>query len=63
MVAVCAILSGADSWVGIQTWGSGKLDWLRRYVPLENGIASHDTFWRVLVSLNAKQLESCFIRS
>ncbi|CAN7153577.1 ISAs1 family transposase [Caballeronia sp. LjRoot34] len=62
MVAVCAILSGADSWVAIQTWGTEKLDWLRRYVPLEHGIASHDTFGRVFASLNSKQFEACFIR-
>ncbi|RQR82854.1 transposase family protein [Burkholderia sp. Bp8977] len=36
-VALCAILSGADSWVAIRIWGESKLDWLRRYLPLETG--------------------------
>ena len=29
-VAPCAILSGADSWVAIQTLGEANLDWWRR---------------------------------
>lgn len=52
MVALCAILSGADSWIGIELWGQAKLDWLRRYIPLQQGIPSHDTFGRVFAALN-----------
>lgn len=62
MVALCAILSGADSWLGIQYWGEAKLDWLRRYLPLANGIPSHDTFGRVFAALDPEQFEACFIR-
>jgi predicted transposase YbfD/YdcC len=62
VVALCAILSGAHSWLGIQLWGETKLDWLRRYVPLPHGIPSHDTFGRVFAALNPVQFERCFIR-
>ncbi|CAE6737009.1 ISAs1 family transposase ISTha2 [Paraburkholderia domus] len=62
VVALCAILSGADSWVAIQTWAEAKLDWLRGYLPLVNGIASHDTFGRVFAALDAQQFEACFMR-
>ena len=62
VVALCAILSGADNWVAIQTWGEAKLDWLRRYLRLANGIASHDTFERVFAALDVQQFEACFIR-
>ncbi|MGA9914828.1 MAG: transposase family protein [Paraburkholderia sp.] len=27
VVALCAVLSGADSWVAIQAWAEAKLDW------------------------------------
>ena len=47
VVAIAAILSGADSWVGIATWGEAKIDWLRQYLKLANGVPSHDTFGRV----------------
>lgn len=62
MVALCAILSGADSWMGIELWGQAKLEWLRRHIPLQQGIPSHDTFGRVFAALNPKQFETCFIR-
>ncbi len=62
MVALCAILPGADSWLGIQVWGETKLDWLRRHIPLVHGIPSHDTFGRVFAALNSRQFEACFIR-
>ncbi|HEX7933507.1 MAG TPA: ISAs1 family transposase [Paraburkholderia sp.] len=62
VVALCAILSGADSWVAIQMWGEEKLAWLRRHIPLEQGIPSHDTFGRVFAALDPKQFEACFIR-
>ena len=38
VVALCAILCGAETWVGIQIWAQGKLEWLRRFVPLCNGV-------------------------
>lgn len=62
VVALCAILSGADSWVAIQLWAEAKLDWLRRHVPLASGVSSHDTFGRVFAALDARQFEACFMR-
>jgi hypothetical protein len=62
VVALCVILSGADSWVAIQTWAQAKLSWLRRYLPLANGIALHDPFGRVFAALDAQQFGACFIR-
>jgi hypothetical protein len=41
--------------------GQEKLDWLRRFLAFENGIASHDTFSRVFSPLDAKSFEACFI--
>ncbi|WP_191631796.1 transposase family protein [Pandoraea sputorum] len=29
LVALCAVLAGADSGSGIELWGQAKLDWLR----------------------------------
>jgi predicted transposase YbfD/YdcC len=61
LAALCAITSGADSWVSVVDWAEMKLDWLRRFLPFANGIASHDTFSRVFNLLDAKQFEACFI--
>ncbi len=61
LVAVCAVLGGADGWVDVALWGQSKLDWLRRFLPFENGIASHDTSGRVFALLDAEVFEACFI--
>jgi hypothetical protein len=47
LAAICAIISGAESWTSVVEWSEMKLDWLRQYLPFANGIASHDTFGRV----------------
>jgi predicted transposase YbfD/YdcC len=61
LVAVCAILSGADNWVDVADWGRAKLEWLRRVLPFESGAASHDTFGRVFALLDAAAFEARFI--
>jgi predicted transposase YbfD/YdcC len=60
LVALCAISSDADDWVHVAIWGDLKLDWLRRYLPFANGIASHDTFSRVFALLDADKFAECF---
>lgn len=61
-VTICAVLSGADSWTEVEWFGEIKLEWLRRFVPLVNGIPSHDTFGRVFARLDPVQLEKCFLQ-
>lgn len=61
LVAVCAVLSGADGWAGVALWGQAKLPWLRQFLPFEQGVASHDTFGRVFALLDASVFEQCFI--
>jgi hypothetical protein len=42
VVAVCAVLVGADDFVEIEEWANEKVGWLRQYLELENGIPSHE---------------------
>ena len=44
IIAVCAALCGAESWVGVETVARAKEAWFRQFLKLENGIPSHDTF-------------------
>ena len=62
LVAICAVISGAESWASVAEWGDLKLDWLRQHLPFCNGVASHDTFGRVFRLLSAHQFEACFMR-
>jgi predicted transposase YbfD/YdcC len=60
VVAVCAMLCGADNFVDIHAWAKERLDWLRRFMKLEHGIASHDTMGRVFGMLDARAVEASF---
>ena len=62
VVAVCAVLAGADDFVQIEEWAKEKLDWFRQYLKLEKGIPSHDTFGRVFAAIDAEQFGATFRR-
>ncbi len=62
VVAVCAVLVGADTFVEIEEWAEDNLEWLRRHLKLENGIPSHDTFGRVFALTDAAQFGAAFQR-
>lgn len=59
VVALCGTLAGADGWADIERFGNERLTWLRTFLPLVNGIASHDTFGRVFARLDPARLAEC----
>ena len=60
VIAICAVICGADSWVDVEMFGKSKKNWLSQLLALLNGIPSHDTFGRVFGRLNPVQFERCF---
>lgn len=60
-IAVCAVLSGADSWVDVELYGQAKHEWLATFLDLPHGIPSHDTFGRVFARLDPAAFEGCFL--
>lgn len=61
VMAVVAVLCGADTWNEIEMFCKAKEEWLTKFLDLKNGIPSHDTFNRVISSIDHKVFEEKFI--
>ena len=62
VIAVNAVLVGADTFVEIELWARERIDCLRRHLRLENGIPSHDTFGRLFGVIDPDEFEAAFRR-
>src|SRR4028119_194922 len=51
-IATCAVIGGAETWEAIAEYGRTKEAFFRRFLPLDNGIPSPDTFERVFAKLD-----------
>src|ERR1051325_644821 len=62
-IALCAMLSGAESFVDMEDYGRAKEKWLRERLglALPNGIPSHDTFNRLFSQIDPEAFEACFV--
>jgi predicted transposase YbfD/YdcC len=61
VLAVLAVMAGADGWEDIEEFGDSKIDWLKKYLELPNGIPSHDTISRVFRSLKPAAFQAAFL--
>jgi predicted transposase YbfD/YdcC len=61
VLTVCAVVSGADGWEEIEQFGQEKLDWLRKFVGLNNGVPSHDCIAYVIARVSPKGFRECFM--
>jgi predicted transposase YbfD/YdcC len=61
LIAIAAILSGANGWNEIEDYARSKRDWFQSFLVLPGGIPSHDTFNRVFSALDPEELEQSFV--
>lgn len=62
VIAICAVICGADGWTDVEAFGRAKHAWLKTFLELPNGIPSHDTFGRLFARLDPAQFKTCFLR-
>jgi len=60
MIAICAVISGAEGWNDIEEFGQMKKKWLSNFLELGNGIPSHDTFRIVFSLLDPEEFRKSF---
>jgi len=61
VIAVCAVICGADDFVAIAAFGEKKREWFARFLDLCNGIPSHDRFNAILAAIKPAEFEKCFL--
>lgn len=60
LLVLCATMSGMEDFTEIELWGGQRLDFLRRFLPFERGIPSHDTLNDVMNAIDPDQFKACF---
>lgn len=61
VIAVCAVICGADDFVAIAKFGRTKRAWLARFLDLRNGIPSHDRFNAIFAAIKPAEFEKCLL--
>lgn len=61
VIALMAVLAGADGPTGIRAWAEAKRELLLRCLDLPHGLPSRDVFRRVLMALEPAAFQQCFV--
>lgn len=61
VIALCAVICGADDFVSIAEYGRKKKAWLEKLLDLSAGIPSHDRFNAVFAALKPGEFEKCLL--
>ena len=60
VIAVMAVLAGADGPTAIARWAAIKADFLRQHLDLPHGVPRKDVFLRVLSAVHPEAFQACF---
>lgn len=61
IIAILAVICGADGWSDVELFGKNKKDWLKTFLQLPKGIPSHDTFGRVFAKIKPEEFQKHFM--
>ena len=60
LLLLCATLSGMEDFTEVSLWGRERLTFLRRFLPFDRGVPSHDALNDIVNALDAETFKSCF---
>jgi predicted transposase YbfD/YdcC len=60
MLTIIGVMCGCTDWEEIAMFGRMRLEALKAYLQLSNGIPAHDTLRRVMGMIDPKALETCY---
>jgi predicted transposase YbfD/YdcC len=60
-LVISGVLSGLEDWVHISAFGKDQIEWLRRFLPFENGIPSHDCLGYVFSLMDTTAFGQAFV--
>ena len=61
VIALCTMLCGGETCTDMALFGQSKREFLESFLPLRNGISSHDTFSRVFRLLDPEAFRKWFL--
>lgn len=61
MLVLCGVIAGCDEWTTIEEYAKAKIDFLKTFLKLPNGIPSHDTFGDIFAKIDPAKFEECFL--
>lgn len=61
IIAILAVICGADGWSDVEMFGKNKKAWLKTFLKLPKGIPSHDTFGRVFAKIKPGEFQKHFM--
>jgi predicted transposase YbfD/YdcC len=61
LLALLAVLAGAETFTDIARFGDRKLALLRRFRPYRDGTPPHDTLGDIFATLDAERFQRCFV--
>lgn len=61
LIAVCSMIAGGKGPTDFERFGKAKLPLLRKFLALENGIPSHDTFRYVLANMDPRRFNAALV--
>jgi len=59
-ITIAAVVCGAEDWYEIEEFAVVNESWFKTFLPLENGMPSHDTINRFFANMDPATFESCF---